>query len=157
MGQGRHREAMATREGGENRALPGGNRIPGHEIEELASRASGPGGQHVNTSSTRVSLRWNLRTSEGLTRSGRERLLQKLARRLTRDGVLVVHADRHRSRRRNLEEAHERLFEIVRTALYQAPARRPTRPGKGAVERRLKEKRRRSAVKRDRRNRRDED
>ena len=148
---------MAARREGEDRVLPGGNRIPRHEVEELASRASGPGGQHVNTSSTRVSLRWNLRTSQGLTPSGRERLLRKLANKLTRDGVLVVHADRHRSRRRNLEEAHERLFEIVRTALYQAPAIRPTRPGKGAVERRLKEKRRRSAVKRDRRHRRDDD
>ena len=148
---------MAARRGREDRALPGGNRIPAAEIEELASRASGPGGQHVNTSSTRVSLRWNLRTSIGLTPDGRERLLRKLASRLTSDGVLVVHADRHRSRRRNLEEAHDRLFEVVRTALYQAPARRPTKPRKGAVERRLKEKRRRSAVKRERRHRRDDD
>lgn len=147
---------MASQEGGD-RALSGGNRIPAHEIEELASRASGPGGQHVNTSSTRVSLRWNVRTSEGLTPSGRDRLLRKLSNRLSREGVLVVHADRHRSRRRNLEEAHERLFELVRTALYQAPARRPTKPRKGAVERRLKEKRRRSAIKRDRRTGRDDD
>lgn len=138
-------------QGSGGRVLPGGNRIPAHEIEELASRASGPGGQHVNTSSTRVSLRWNVRTSEGLTPSGRERLLRKLRSRLTREGVLIVHADRHRSRRRNLEEAHDRLFEFVRTALHQAPARRPTKPKKGAVERRLKEKRRRSAIKRDRR------
>ena len=148
---------MAARRGSGNRALPGGNRIPADEVEELASRAGGPGGQHVNTSSTRVSLRWNLRTSQGLSRSARERLLQKLERRLSREGVLVVHADRHRSRRRNLEDAHDRLYEIVRTALYQAPPRRPTKPGKGAVERRLKEKRRRSAVKRDRRHRRDDD
>ena len=105
----------------------------------------------MNTSSTRVSLRWNVHTSEGLTPSGRERLLRKLRNRLTREGVLIVHADRHRSRRRNLEEAHERLFQLVRAALHQAPARRPTKPKKGAVERRLKEKRRRSALKRDRR------
>lgn len=140
-----------------DRSLPAGNRIPVQEIEELASRAGGPGGQHVNTSSTRVSLRWNVRTSQGLTSDGRERLLRKLGNRLTREGVLVVHADRHRSRRRNLEEAHERLYELVRTALYQAPARRPTRPKKGAVERRLKEKRRRSAIKRDRNRGRDDD
>ncbi len=142
---------------GEDRGLPGGNRIPDHEVEELASRSSGPGGQHVNTSSTRVSLRWNVRDSEGLTASGRERVLRKLASRLSREGVLTVHADRHRSRRRNLEEAHERLFELVRDALHQAPARRPTKPRKGAVERRLKEKRRRSAIKQDRRTGRDDD
>ena len=147
---------MATRGEGDH-VLPGGNRIPAQEVEELASRASGPGGQHVNTSSTRVSLRWNVRTSEGLSASGRERLLRRLASRLTREGVLIVHADRHRSRRRNLEEAHERLVELVRTALHQDPARRPTKPRKGAVERRLKEKRRRSAIKRDRRPGRDED
>ncbi|MEM9176078.1 MAG: alternative ribosome rescue aminoacyl-tRNA hydrolase ArfB [Myxococcota bacterium] len=148
---------MAARRGDGARALPGGNRIPTQEIEELASRASGPGGQHVNTSSTRVSLRWNLRTSAGLTASGRQRLLERLAHRLSREGVLTIHADRHRSRRRNLEEAHDRLYEIVRTALYQAPPRRPTKPGRGAVERRLKEKRRRSDVKRNRRARRDDD
>ena len=148
---------MAARGAGGDRILPGGNRIPAREIEELASRSSGPGGQHVNTSSTRVSLRWNVKTSTGLTSSGRERLLQRLAARLTTEGVLIVHADRHRSRRRNLEDAHDRLFEIVRSALHQTPTRRPTRPGKGAVERRLKEKRRRSAIKRDRGHRRDDD
>ena len=120
---------MATSDGigTRDRALPGGNRIPGHELEELASRAGGPGGQHVNTSSTRVSLRWNLRESEGLDAEARSRLMDRLRGRVSRAGVLVVHADRHRSRRRNLEEAHDRLFELVRTALYQAPPRRPTR------------------------------
>jgi len=140
-----------------DRALPGGNRIPGHELEELASRAGGPGGQHVNTSSTRVSLRWNLRESEGLDAEARSRLMDRLRGRVSRAGVLVVHADRHRSRRRNLEEAHDRLFELVRTALYQAPPRRPTRPGRGAVERRLDAKRRKSQKKRDRRTRRNDD
>lgn len=150
---------MAPRQGGASgdRALPGGNRIPANEVEELASRASGPGGQHVNTSSTRVSLRWNLRTSEGLTPQARERLLGRLGSRVSREGVLVVHADRHRSRRRNLEEAHDRLFELVRTALYQAPPRRPTRPGRAAKERRLKEKRRKSGLKKTRQLRRDDD
>ena len=140
-----------------DQALPGGNRIPADEIEVLASRSSGPGGQHVNTSSTRVSLRWNVATSRGLRAEARARLLDRLAPRLSRDGVITVHADRHRSRRRNLEDAHARLLEIVRSALHQAPPRRPTRPGRGAVERRLKAKRQRSAVKRDRRIRSDDD
>jgi len=140
-----------------DQALPGGNRIPADEIEELASRSSGPGGQHVNTASTRVSLRWNIATSRGLRAEARARLLEKLAPRLSRDGVLTIHSDRNRSRRRNLDDAHGRLLEIVRSALHQAPPRRPTRPGRGAVERRLKSKRQRSDIKRGRRIRSDDD
>ena len=139
-----------------DRALSGGNRILAAEIEELASRSSGPGGQHVNTSSTRVSLRWNLRTSKGLKEEARQRLLARLRPKLSREGVLVVHSDRHRSRQRNLEAAHERLFELVENALYQAPPRTPTRPTRGAKERRLSAKRQRSDVKKQRGTRDDE-
>ena len=140
----------SPRPGRADRALSGGNRIPAVEVEELASRSSGPGGQHVNTSSTRVSLRWNLRTSRGLREEARERLLAQLQARLSREGVLVVHSDRHRSRQRNLEAAHERLFELVERALYQAPPRKPTRPSRGSKERRLNAKRQRSDVKKQR-------
>lgn len=139
-----------------DRLLPGGHRIPSAEIVELASRSSGPGGQHVNTSSTRVSLRWNLRESSGLSEEARTRLLARLGPRLTRDGVLIVHADRNRSRRRNLEAAHERLYELVASALYQSPKRRPTGPTKGAKRRRLESKRRRGALKDQRRGGRDD-
>ncbi len=143
---------MAGRErvGKSDQALPGGNRIPVAEIEELASRSSGPGGQHVNTSSTRVSLRWNLRDSRGLTEDARERVLSRLRAKISRDGVLIVHSDRHRSRQRNLEAAHERLLELVETALYQAPPRRPTGPTRGARKRRLDSKRKRGDLKRQR-------
>ena len=154
----REREmAKGSRSAARDRLLPGGNRIPWREIEEWASRSGGPGGQHVNTASTRVSLRWNLRTSEGLKREARDRLLERLGGRVSRAGVLIVHADRHRSRQRNLEDAHERLFDLVRSALHQAPARRPTRPRRGAVERRLTAKRHTGQKKRDRRFRRDDD
>lgn len=149
--------ATSQRGGDGDLPLPGGNRIPRHEVEELASRASGPGGQHVNTSSTRVSLRWNVQTSQGLTTEARARVVSRLRSRLTREGVLVVHAEGHRSRRRNLEEAYARLAELVRTALYQAPPRRPTRPGRGATQRRLNAKKRRSQVKKERGFRRDDD
>lgn len=134
-----------------DRVLPGGNRIPGAEIVELASRSSGPGGQHVNTSSTRVSLRWNIRESSGLSEEARQRLLATLKPKLSRLGVLIVHSDRHRSRQRNLEAAHERLYELVKTALYRAPPRKPTKPGMGAKKRRLDAKRRRSSLKSQRR------
>ena len=138
------------RPGQTDQALPGGNRIPAAEIEELASRSSGPGGQHVNTSSTRVSLRWNLRDSRGLSEDARERVLSRLRSKVSRDGVLIVHSDRHRSRQRNLEAAHERLRELVETALYQAPPRRPTGPSRGARKRRMDSKRKRADLKRQR-------
>lgn len=137
-------------------SLSGGNQIPGGEIEELASRSSGPGGQHVNTSSTRVTLRWNLSESQGLRPEARERLLTRLRPRLTRLGVLVVHADRHRSRARNREMARERLLELVENALHQEPPRRPTRPTKASKARRLDAKRRRGQDKRHRQTRSDD-
>lgn len=145
--------AVSDRPGRGDRPLPGGNCIPAAEIEELASRSSGPGGQHVNTSSTRVTLRWNLATSRGLSEEARERLLSHLRTRVSREGVLVVHSDRHRSRQRNLEAAYERLGELVETALHQAPPRRPTRPTKGAKRRRLDQKRQRGEIKKQRRTR----
>jgi ribosome-associated protein len=127
--------------------LSGGNRIPAKEIVELASRSSGPGGQHVNTSSTRVTLRWNLRTSCGLSAEARSRLEARLRSKLSRDGVLIVHAGRHRSRERNRALARERLQELVEDALRQAPPRRPTGPTKGSKTRRLDAKRRRGQLK----------
>jgi ribosome-associated protein len=131
--------------------LPGGNRIPSSEIVELASRSSGPGGQHVNTSSTRVTLRWNLRTTRGLIAEARLRAEARLSAKLTRDGVLIVHAGRHRSRERNRALARERLQELVAEALEQAPPRRPTGPTKGAKTRRLSSKRHRGQIKSGRR------
>ena len=131
--------------------LSGGNRIPSAEVVELASRSGGPGGQHVNTSSTRVSLRWNLRESRGLSEEARAQLMDRLEPRLSREGILIVHADRHRSRQRNLDAAYERLHELVETALYQAPARKPTAPSRGAKKRRLDAKRKRSSLKSQRR------
>lgn len=127
--------------------LSGGNRILAIEIVELASRSSGPGGQHVNTSSTRVTLRWNLHTSRGLRIEARERVMTRLKSRLSREGVLIVHADRHRSRARNRTDALERLREIVEHALYQEPPRRPTAPTGGSRRRRLDEKKRRGQLK----------
>ena len=137
--------------------LSGGNRIPGSEIVELASRSSGPGGQHVNTSSTRVTLRWNLRDSRGIKDEARARLIARLGPRLSREGVLIVHGDRHRSRERNREMARERLQELVETALYQEPPRRPTLPSRASRTRRLEAKRYRGKMKVGRRLRSDDD
>ena len=125
--------------------------IPGAELRELASRAGGPGGQHVNKVSTRVTLRWNIAESAVLSAEQRRQLRRRLPTRLTRHGDLVVHARRHRSRARNRELARERLAQLVSEALERRRPRVPTRPGRGAREQRLAGKRRRATVKRQRR------
>ncbi len=130
--------------------IRGGLVIPADELLEFASRSSGPGGQHVNKTSTRVTLRWNIRAAEGLADADRDRLLSRLSSRLTREGELVVHADRSRSRTRNREAARARLAELVAEALETQPTRRPTAPSRGARERRLEGKRRTADVKKTR-------
>jgi ribosome-associated protein len=125
--------------------------LPGHEIGESASRASGPGGQHVNKTSTRVTLRWNARQSSALSPTQRRRLLRRLASRLTRSGELLVHASQRRSRARNRELARERLAQLVREAVVAPRPRVATRPSAGSKARRADAKRARSGVKRSRR------
>lgn len=124
--------------------------IPGGELRETASRAGGPGGQHVNKTSTRVTLRWALARSEAVSNAQRARLRRRLATRITAAGDLLVHASTTRSRARNRERARERLAELVRDGLRVRRTRRPTRPGGAARERRLEGKRQRSQVKRGR-------
>lgn len=124
--------------------------IPATELVELASRAAGPGGQHVNKSNTRVTLRWSVAESTVLTENQRNRLLKRLASRLTRQGELVVHADRSRSRTRNRELARGRIAEIVRRALEIKRPRLPTRPTRASLERARVAKRHRSARKKER-------
>ena len=124
--------------------------ISGDELVEATSRAGGPGGQHVNKTSTRVTLRWNVAVSESLTDAQRDRLLDVLGGRLTRDGELVLHADGYRSQTRNRESARQRLAEVVQGALAQQATRHATRPSKAARARRADAKTRRGATKRGR-------
>ncbi|MEE9607911.1 MAG: alternative ribosome rescue aminoacyl-tRNA hydrolase ArfB [Myxococcota bacterium] len=124
--------------------------IPAAELRERASRSSGPGGQHVNKASTRVTLRWNAARSAALSPAQRSRLLARLETRLTRGGDLVVHAGRFRSRERNRQQARERLAGLVRDALAPRRARVATRPGRASRDRRLQAKKRRAGVKRQR-------
>lgn len=127
--------------------------IPRHELTFRASRAGGPGGQHVNTSSTRVEVVWNARRSGALSEEERQRVLAKLASRLDADGNLRVVGSEYRSQARNREAAMERLGELVRKALHVPRSRKKTRPTRASVEKRIEEKKRISATKRERRQR----
>ena len=125
--------------------------IPAGELHASASRSGGPGGQHVNKSNTRVTLRWNIETSEALSDRQRTLLLSRLDHRLTRGGELVLHAGRARSRARNLERARERLVEIVADGLATARTRIATKASAGARKRQAQQKKHRSAIKSQRR------
>lgn len=118
------------------------------EVEEDFVRASGPGGQNVNKLSTAVQLRFNVRASPSLPADVRVRLERLAGRRLTRDGVLVIIAQRHRTQARNRQDALDRLIELVRKAAVPPRPRRPTRPTKASRERRVDAKKRRASLKR---------
>lgn len=127
--------------------------IPRAELTFRASRAGGPGGQHVNTSSTRVELLWNVKRSAAVRGDVRRRLLEKLASRMDASGAVRVVASAYRSQARNREDAETRLAALVRRALVVPRPRKKTRPTRGAVESRLQSKRERSERKRLRRDR----
>jgi ribosome-associated protein len=125
--------------------------IPDDELSWRFSRSSGPGGQYVNTTDSRVDLRWNVETSVALPPDLRARVQNRLAGRLV-DGSIVIFASKYRSQHRNREAAKERLAELVRTAMAPPPPpRRPTRPTRAARARRVDTKRQRGEVKRLRR------
>ena len=124
--------------------------IPGHELTVRTSRASGPGGQGVNTTDSRVELRWDVAGSTVLDDAQRARLRERLGPRLTADGVLILHAEEHRSQHRNRDAARARLRDLVTDALVPPRPRRPTRRTRASVERRLDAKRRRGDRKRER-------
>lgn len=125
--------------------------IPASEIELSYARSGGPGGQHVNRTATKVQLRWNLPASAAPTDADRARLAERLASRLTKDGDVLVSSERHRDQGRNVEDALERFVALLKRALARPRPRKKTRPTKASRERRLDEKRRRGATKRDRR------
>ena len=117
------------------------------EIEESFVRAAGPGGQHVNKTSTAVQLRFDVRHSPSLPRDVRLRLERLAGRRLTRDGVLVLVAQGERSQKRNREEALARLVELVRIAARPPTPRKKTRPPKASKRRRLDDKKKHGTLK----------
>jgi ribosome-associated protein len=125
--------------------------IPRSEIQYRATRAGGAGGQHVNTSSTRIELLWDLPNSVAVSDAQRERLRTKLAARLDSEGMVRVVASDRRSQGQNKQSADERLVALVKNALHIAKKRRATKPTRAAKERRLTEKKKHSDKKRERR------
>ena len=132
-------------------------RLPRAELEYRASRSGGPGGQHVNTSSTRVEVWWNVAASPALSDEQRARLLAALATRLDGEGRLRLVSSGSRSQLRNREDVTERLRDVVARALVVPKRRKRTKPSRAAKAARLEAKRRRSALKRERRRRGSED
>jgi len=125
--------------------------VPDTELRERFSRSSGPGGQGVNTTDSRVELSWDVVNSPSVPDWLRTRLLDRLGRRLV-DGVLTIAASEHRAQLANRAAARDRLAAVLRAAAAPPPPkRRPTKPSRGAKERRLAEKKRRSRTKQHRR------
>jgi ribosome-associated protein len=122
--------------------------IPAAEITYRASRSGGPGGQHVNTSSTRVELVWDVVASSALTEEQRALLMEKLSGRINADGKLALASTATRSQHRNRDDVTERFATLVREALEVPRARRKTKPTKASREERLRSKKRRSETKR---------
>ena len=133
------------------RGIPDGLVVPDAELVERFTRSSGPGGQGVNTTDSRVELRWDVVGSAALSDLQRARVLERLGARID-DGILVVVASEHRSQWQNRTAARARLVAMLRDALEPpSPARRATRPSRAAQQRRIDSKRRRGEVKANRR------
>lgn len=125
--------------------------IPDAELTVSAVRSSGPGGQSVNTTDSKVELRWNVASSAVLTDADRRRLTERLGSRITADGDLILRSQEHRSQARNREAVRARLATLVGDALAPDVPRRQTRPTRAAKRRRVEAKRRRGETKRLRR------
>jgi ribosome-associated protein len=121
--------------------------IDERELQERFVRASGPGGQNVNKVATAVQLRFDVHHSPGLPDDVRERLALLAGSRLTRDGVIVIAAQRHRTLERNRKDALDRLVQLIRRAAEPPRTRRATKPTAASRERRLQSKRHRAVVK----------
>jgi ribosome-associated protein len=122
--------------------------IPRDEVEVEFVRGSGPGGQHADKAATAVQLRFDVANSPSLPDDVRERLIGLAGNQVTKEGVLIIDARRYRSQHRNRQDAINRLVKLIRRAARKPKARRKTKPTRASTERRLRDKRRRSEIKR---------
>lgn len=122
-------------------------KVPLSELSFTASRASGPGGQHVNKTSSRITLHWSIEESEALSQFQKIRVSKYLATRVSRDGVLRLHTEESSSQHRNKELAKNRFVALLQEALKIQKKRRPTKPSKASKKRRLSEKKIRGDLK----------
>jgi ribosome-associated protein len=121
--------------------------IPEHELEITTSRAGGPGGQHVNKTDSRITVRWNIPNTQALDEVQKERVIANLQSRLTTEGDLIIHNSESRSQQTNKENALNQLAGIVRKALHVPKKRRPTRMSKSAKAKRVDAKTHRGDIK----------
>jgi ribosome-associated protein len=124
--------------------------IPGSELELSFARSSGAGGQNVNKVSSQAQLRYALRESTALPEDVKSRLFHLARGRITNEGALLISSQRYRDQGRNIADCYEKLKALIERALEPPEPRRPTRPSRGAVQRRLNEKKHRAEVKRTR-------
>jgi ribosome-associated protein len=124
--------------------------VPDEEVVFTTSRSGGPGGQNVNKLETRVTLRFDLAGSGVLSEEQKARLQERLATRITKEGVLLVTSQKHRTQAANRDAAVERFAELIRDALKEEAPRKKTKPSRAAKARRLETKRRQSQRKRER-------
>ena len=130
-----------------NLHIKNGISIPTHELEITASRSGGPGGQHVNKSDTKITVRWNVKNSSALDQNQKEIVIQNLQSRLTNDGDLIINNSSSRSQQQNKENALDQLAYTVKKALYVPKKRMGTKVSKAKKEARLKEKAHKSQTK----------
>ncbi len=121
--------------------------IPEHELEITSSRSGGAGGQHVNKTSTKITVRWNVKNTNALNDDQKQRVLEKLSSQLTAEGDLIIHSSATRSQEQNRKMALVRLAQIISKALHVPKKRMATRVSQGAKAARLEEKSHRGMIK----------
>ena len=124
--------------------------IFGTEIIIQVSTSSGPGGQHVNKTSTKVSLRWNIEQSTCISDEQRSCLMNKIANKINKNNEIVIHCDESRSQHTNHLIAREKLCALLQSAFHVPKKRKKTKPSKGAIEKRLQKKKQRAEIKKNR-------